>query len=55
MVEVYYQYEKEDIPLFFMRIPLLGFWTEDWIIDECENMKWDGGFYREKRVTWTRA
>ena len=32
-----------------MRIPLLGFWTEDWIIDECENMKWDGGFYRETK------
>ena len=25
--------------------PLVGFL--DWIIDECENMKWDGGFYRE--------
>ena len=24
---------------------LVGFL--DWIIDECENMKWAGGFYRE--------
>jgi len=39
----------------FHENPLLGFWIEDWIIDECENMKWDGGFYREKRVTWTRV
>ena len=21
----------------------------DWIIHECENMKWDGGFYRETK------
>ena len=33
----------------FHENPLLGFWIEDWIIDGFENMKWDGGFYRETR------
>ena len=24
-------------------------WVSGLVIDECENMKWDGGFYRERR------